>query len=678
MAFQVSPGINVSEVDLSTTIPNVSVSDAAIAAAFQWGPAESVTTVTSEVSLVDTFGKPDANTVTNWLTASSFLSYAGSLQVVRTLQTSGALNSNDESTTGGFVSGGGITGTPVVNASGTGYVVDETFNIGTPGAGGTQATGKVTSINSGTVTGVEVVNAGSNYTAGNGITTSGASANGDDALTLNITVAAIVADSTGILVKNEAEYDAGITFDTDSTFVARYPGAIGNSIGVGLIHKGSATTLNIGTTTHTWGDLFDSLPNFRSGNPDNLVHVFVTDSGGLFTGTKGEVLERFSYVSICSDAKDAQGNSNYIVDVIRNQSKYIYCTGKFDANANFGAAEGDITNWDSATVAAATVPEDLTTHYTAVLSGGVSDNSSSGANTTGARQTGYGFFADAEQTDVSIFLIGEEPDTTAYSLTDYVIGTVIGARKDAVAFTSPALSTVQTAGTLATKATNVVADRDKVTSSSYGVMDSSWKRMYNKYTDKFVAVPLNGDTAGLCVQTDNSADTWYSPAGFNRGQIKNAASLYLDPDKTARDVLYKGGVNPVASFPGSGIILFGDKTLQATPSAFDRINVRRLFIVLEKTISRAARSMLFEFNEEFTRAQFRSMIDPFLRNIKSRRGIIDYTVVCDTTNNTADVIDRNEFVGDIFVKPARSINFIQLNFVAVSTGVSFEEVVGAV
>ena len=233
MAFQVSPGINVSEVDLSTTIPNVSVSDAAIAAAFQWGPAESVTTVTSEVSLVDTFGKPDANTVTNWLTASSFLSYAGSLQVVRTLQTSGALNSNDESTTGGFVSGGGITGTPVVNASGTGYVVDETFNIGTPGAGGTQATGKVTSINSGTVTGVEVVNAGSNYTAGNGITTSGASANGDDALTLNITVAAIVADSTGILVKNEAEYDAGITFDTDSTFVARYPGAIGNSIGPG-------------------------------------------------------------------------------------------------------------------------------------------------------------------------------------------------------------------------------------------------------------------------------------------------------------------------------------------------------------------------------------------------------------------------------------------------------------
>jgi len=205
--------------------------------------------------------------------------------------------------------------------------------------------------------------------------------------------------------------------------------------------------------------------------------------------------------------------------------------------------------------------------------------------------------------------------------------------------------------------------------------------MYNKYTDKFVAVPLNGDIAGLCVATDNTRDPWFSPAGFNRGHIKNAASLYFDPDKASRDSLYKAGVNPVASFPGQGIVLFGDKTLYGTSaggSAFDRINVRRLFIVLEKAISRASKSMLFEFNDEFTRAQFRSMVDPFLRNVKSRRGITDFLVVCDTSNNTADVVDRNEFVGDIFIKPARSINFIQLNFVAVSTGVSFSEVVGAV
>jgi len=584
MAFQVSPGVNISEIDLSTTIPNVSVSDAAMAAGFQWGPADKVTTVTSEKNMVDIFGKPDNETVTNWLTAASFLAYAGSLQIVRTL------------------------------ASGTGTSLNATD------------------------------------------------------------------DATGILVANEAEYDAGITFAADNTFAARYPGAIGNSLGVGVIHKGSAATLDIGGTIHTWGDLFDSLPNKGASNnttAENLVHVFVTDSGGLFTGTVGNVLERFAYVSIASDAKDAQGNSNYIVDVIRNQSKYIYCTGKFDANTEFGAAENEVANWD--TLVVGDDPDDLNEHYATVLTSGAANNTN--ANVTGQRQLGYDLFKDAEQTDVSLFIIGEDTDT--FNTTNYVSETVItgsSGRKDAVVFVSPRKAAVQT-GSLSDKTTAVTDDRDSVTSTTYGFMDSGWKRMYNKYTDKFVAVPLNGDIAGLCVATDNTRDPWFSPAGFNRGHIKNAASLYFDPDKASRDSLYKAGVNPVASFPGQGIVLFGDKTLYGTSaggSAFDRINVRRLFIVLEKAISRASKSMLFEFNDEFTRAQFRSMVDPFLRNVKSRRGITDYLVVCDQTNNTSDVIDRNEFVGDIFIKPARSINFIQLNFVAVSTGVSFSEVVGAV
>ena len=584
MAFQVSPGVNISEIDLSTTIPNVSVSDAAMAAGFQWGPADKVTTVTSEKNMVDIFGKPDNETVTNWLTAASFLAYAGSLQIVRTL------------------------------ASGTGTSLNATD------------------------------------------------------------------DATGILVANEAEYDAGITFAADNTFAARYPGAIGNSLGVGVIHKGSAATLDIGGTIHTWGDLFDSLPNKGASNnstAENLVHVFVTDSGGLFTGTVGNVLERFAYVSIASDAKDAQGNSNYIVDVIRNQSKYIYCTGKFDANTEFGAAENEVANWD--TLVVGDDPDDLNEHYATVLTSGAANNTN--ANVTGQRQLGYDLFKDAEQTDVSLFIIGEDTDT--FNTTNYVSETVItgsSGRKDAVVFVSPRKAAVQT-GSLSDKTTAVTDDRDSVTSTTYGFMDSGWKRMYNKYTDKFVAVPLNGDIAGLCVATDNTRDPWFSPAGFNRGHIKNAASLYFDPDKASRDSLYKAGVNPVASFPGQGIVLFGDKTLYGTSaggSAFDRINVRRLFIVLEKAISRASKSMLFEFNDEFTRAQFRSMVEPFLRNVKSRRGITDFLVVCDQTNNTADVVDRNEFVGDIFIKPARSINFIQLNFVAVSTGVSFSEVVGAV
>jgi len=581
MAFQVSPGVNISEIDLSTTIPNVSVSDAAMAAGFQWGPADKVTTVTSEKNMVDIFGKPDNETVTNWLTAASFLAYAGSLQIVRTL------------------------------ASGVGTSLNATD------------------------------------------------------------------DATGILVANEAEFDAGITFAADNTFAARYPGALGNSLGVGLIHKGTVATVTVGATTHTWTDLFDSVPN-AGGTYDNLVHVFVTDSLGLFTGTVGNVLERFAYVSIASDAKDAQGNSNYIVDVIRNQSKYIYCTGLFDANANLDADSGDdVGNWDDLT--ATTDANDLDTNYGVTLTNGAANNTN--ANLTGQRQLGYLKFQDAEQTDVSLFIIGEDTDT--FNTTNYVSETVItgsSGRKDAVVFVSPRKAAVQT-GSLSDKTTAVTADRDSVTSTTYGFMDSGWKRMYNKYTDKFVAVPLNGDIAGLCVATDNTRDPWFSPAGFNRGHIKNAASLYFDPDKASRDSLYKAGVNPVASFPGQGIVLFGDKTLYGTSaggSAFDRINVRRLFIVLEKAISRASKSMLFEFNDEFTRAQFRSMVEPFLRNVKSRRGITDFLVVCDQTNNTADVVDRNEFVGDIFIKPARSINFIQLNFVAVSTGVSFSEVVGAV
>jgi phage tail sheath protein FI len=209
-------------------------------------------------------------------------------------------------------------------------------------------------------------------------------------------------------------------------------------------------------------------------------------------------------------------------------------------------------------------------------------------------------------------------------------------------------------------------------------MDSGWKYQYDKFNDVYRYVPLNGDTGGTMVRTDQQRDPWYSPAGFNRGNIKNVIKLAFNPNKAERDVLYKAGVNPVVSFPGQGTVLFGDKTLLAKPSAFDRINVRRLFIVLEKSISTASKFTLFEFNDEFTRANFVNLVEPFLRDVQGRRGITDFRVVCDESNNTPEVIDRNEFIGDIFIKPARSINFIQLNFVAVRTGVDFSEVVGQV
>ena len=213
-------------------------------------------------------------------------------------------------------------------------------------------------------------------------------------------------------------------------------------------------------------------------------------------------------------------------------------------------------------------------------------------------------------------------------------------------------------------------------SSSYATLDSGWKYQFDKYNDLYRFVPLNGDVAGLMVRTDNTRDPWWSPAGFNRGNVKNVVKLPYNPLKAQRDQLYKKGINPIVTFPGQGTVMFGDKTLLAKPSAFDRINVRRLFIVLEKAISTASKFTLFEFNDDFTRAQFRNMVEPFLRDVQGRRGIFDFRVVCDESNNTGEVIDRNEFIGDIYIKPARSINFIQLNFVAVRTGVEFEEVVG--
>jgi phage tail sheath protein FI len=248
---------------------------------------------------------------------------------------------------------------------------------------------------------------------------------------------------------------------------------------------------------------------------------------------------------------------------------------------------------------------------------------------------------------------------------------------DCIGFVSPQLASV--VNNSGDEATDIITDRDSVlnVNTSYGVMDSGWKYQYDKYNDVYRYIPLNADIAGLCARTDSVAEPWFSPGGLNRGQIKNVVKLAYSPDKTDRDELYKNGINPVVAFPGEGTVLFGDKTLLAKPSAFDRINVRRLFIVLEKAIATAGKYQLFEFNDVFTRAQFRNLVEPFLRDVVGRRGITDFRVVCDETNNTGEVIDRNEFIADIFIKPARSINFMQLNFIATRTGVSFEEVVGA-
>jgi phage tail sheath protein FI len=283
----------------------------------------------------------------------------------------------------------------------------------------------------------------------------------------------------------------------------------------------------------------------------------------------------------------------------------------------------------------------------------------------------YSLFTNADVIDISL-VVTADADVTVQQ---WVIDNIVNSRMDCVAFISPPASAVinQTGNELSNIQTwNTSLSR----STSYAVADTGWKYMFDKYNNQYRWVPLNGDIAGLCVFTDSVRDPWWSPAGFNRGNLKNVVKLAWNPNKSQRDSLYSLGINPVASFPGNGTVLFGDKTLQAKPSAFDRINVRRLFIVLEKTIARAAQYSLFEFNDSFTQAQFVSMVTPYLRDVQGRRGITAFQVVCDSTNNTPQVIDSNQFVGDIYIQPARSINFIQLNFVAVGTGVSFNEIVG--
>ena len=362
-------------------------------------------------------------------------------------------------------------------------------------------------------------------------------------------------------------------------------------------------------------------------------------------------------------AKTAQGGSNYYPDVIYRQSEYIYWMDHTSAGSNWGT--------------------DTTSAYTAV-NAPVVDSLTSGTDdyavTAGELALAYDKFADTESLDINLVLGGPSSavadtksgqDTHVTMITD-----LVELRKDCVGFVSPFRSATVNVTSNITQADNVIDAFDLCPSSSYMVFDSGYKYMYDKYNDVFRFVPLNGDTAGLCAYTDGVADPWFSPAGYNRGNVRGAIKLSFNPTKAERDRLYRARVNPVVDFPGQGVVLFGDKTALSKPSAFDRINVRRLFLVLEKAIATAAKFQLFEFNDEFTRAQFRNLVEPFLRDVQGRRGITDFVVKCDETNNTGEVIDRNEFIGDIFIKPARSINFITLNFIAVRTGVSFSEVGG--
>jgi hypothetical protein len=579
---QLSPGVLVTETNLTTIVPSVLTTAGAYAGAFNWGPANKIINVDTEKTLLNNFGKPDSNTASSWFTAASFLAYGNNLQVVRAANT-GTLNA-------------------VSTGSAVQILNRDVFQYTYLPSGASNAYGP---------------------------------------------------------------------------FVARHPGALGNSLTVSVIDAGATSSQYSNwqiALTNSQGTNYAnvSLAGFFSAQPstgyavsqvggaNDQIHVAVVDTGGLFTGTKGAVLEVFPFLSKASDAVDSTGQSSYYKNAIFNRSNYIFAIdpvnysstsatwGKTSANTSFATLSGS---------------------YTFALTGGTD-----AALTDGDIVTAMNSFADSAQTAISLLVTGPYTNTAVQTAAVNIAAT----RKDCVAFVSPPQSAVvNNAGSEQTSVTSWMSGLSSLTggpTGSYAVADSGWKYLFDRYNNTYRWVPLNGDIAGLCVYTDTSTAPWFSPAGYTRGGIKNVIKLAWNPTQAGRDALYQVAVNPVASFNGQGTVLFGDKTMQTQPSAFDRINVRRLFITIEQAIAKAAQYSLFEFNDAFTQAQFVSMITPYLRQIQSQRGITSFKVVCDSTNNTQAVVNANQFVGDIYIQPARSINFIQLNFVAVGTGVTFNTI----
>lgn len=579
MAYQLSPGVAWSEIDLTTVVPAVSTTEGAFAGNFDWGPIDQVTTIANEVELVRWFGVPSNNTAVSFFTAANFLAYGDNLRVVRSANTSQARNS----------------------------------------------------------------------TSGN----------------------------TAALIKNRDDWDINWdVFGTNSPaygmFAGRWAGTLGNGIRVCCFANAGVGTADAAWTNWEQASQFNGPPGTSKfvsdrGGANDEMHIIVLDTTGTFTGgIANAVLEKYSNVSKAVDAKNDDGSSNYWASVLADRSAYIWAINNAISNTTVPVVQ--TSTWGNTASGVSFTQGNASFNMT--LSRGVLADP-----TDGNLQNSFVMFSDTDAYDTSLIMTGGASNTVMKYVIDNIadpVGTY--GRGDVVVFVSPQYNDV--VNQPGNEVTRSIATRDFLGSSSYAFMDSGWKKQFDKYNNVYRWIPLNGDMAGLCARTDQTRDAWFSPAGLNRGQVKNVTKLAWMPTKVDRDNLYKNNINPVVTFKGEGTVLYGDKTLLAKPSAFDRINVRRLFIVLEKSISKAAKYSLFEFNDEFTRSQFVALVEPFLRDVKGRRGIYDFKVVCDETNNTQQVIDSNQFVGDIYIKPARSINFIQLNFVAVRTGVAFSEVVG--
>jgi hypothetical protein len=644
MASQSSPGIIVQERDftnsrLQETITNVG----AIAGPFTKGEVGVAKLITNEKELVEQFGKPTADNYEFWFTASEFLNYGGNLQVARISSSSAShlTNSNDASVTTLKINN---IGDFEANIEGTSQSYK--FAAKTPGTWGNSL--KVITIDSGADQ-ILTLATGVAFTAGDAVTDGTATGVAYETNSGDTTKVAVVLDAgSAKFVKNGTvsteNVDAVVDWYDQQSAVT----------GV----KWAALAPRPGTSPYA----------AARGGANDEMHVVIIDEDGGITGTSNTVLEKILFVSKAFGARTTEGEGNFFQNVVKGRSKYVYSTAYETVSTYAASGQVDV---DGTNGAASDFK--LFGHKSYSLSSASDYQNYNVGNET---QTYLDVFSDVETLVLDYILTGPASLAKANSLIN-----LANTRKDCITFVSPQRSDVLGSGaaTAAAQTENVVDFFEAISdSSSYAVFDNNYKYIYDRFNDVYRWIPTSADVAGLCVNTTSISEPWFSPAGFNRGNLRNAVKIAYNPSKAQRDELYGKRINPIVSFPGQGIVLFGDKTALRSPSAFDRINVRRLFLLLERTIKDFSKGVLFELNDSTTRFQFQTQVNNYMRDVQARRGMTDFLVVADESNNTADVIDRNEFVADIYIKPSRSINFITLTFVATRSGVSFDEVIGRV
>lgn len=658
MGFSLSPTVKVNEFDKTLTVPGLATSIAAAVGHFKWGPIEEIVLIDNEATLVDRFGLPDDVNYGSWFTSANFLAYSNTLKQSRVARNIAAVSYTDltftspstiASTAATFITDGFLPGDKFVITGTTTAANDGVFTIDTVAAGQIVVL-EATISTAGTADEVGDFSAG----AFNAVSETAAL----PVVNTGVIEATVTVASQPVYVKNVDDLEQMASHVALAPFYARCPGEFGNSITVSAFNGARGDDLTQGTPDENWNlwaynNFFDYQPT-----GDEIFIVVEID---------GDVVETFQG-SQDSASISPLGGTDYFVELIKRTSKYIFAVPPGVGTGISHQLNGTVTLPYSGTLStSAGVWEISPVDFTQELAFG-----SDSAPILADYELGWDLYADPEAVDVNFLLQGGGGSEVGA----YILQNIADSRLDCVACLSPNEDDVVGVPSPATTITALRASGgDFAHSSSYGIIDGNYKKQYDKYNDVYRWVPFNGDIAGLMAHTDDIRDPWWSPAGLNRGNIKNVNAVAFNPTKTQRDELYKNGINPIAQFRGEGTVLYGDKTALTRPSAFSFINVRRLFITIEKAIATAARYQLFEFNDEITRNTFINLVEPYLRNVQGRRGIYSFRVVCDETNNTGEVIDNAEFIGDIYVKPNRSINVIQLNFIAVKTGVKFEEVI---